>query len=312
MLQWRAPRNDVIATPAGEIAREFVAGRRNLFTSFLEVTKFRLVSLVLWSTAVGFFLAGEGPFGLPIFLKTLAGTALSGWGAMALNQYLEREADGKMKRTENRPIPSERLDPLQVLFLGIALASAGFFVLLFGVNFVTAALAALTLVSYLFIYTPLKTRSPLCTLAGALPGAAPPLLGWTAVRGEVNSEALILFAILFAWQLPHVLAIGWVYREDYGRAGFRMLGSREPEAGEVGRRIFRDSLALLPLSLVPTFAGMTGKFYLAGAFLLGVWFLRSGLRASRDLETYAKSFFRHSIIYLTLLFLWMMLDKQPL
>ena len=278
--------------------------------TFLEITKFRLVSLVLWSVAVGFFMASGGPLDFPLLARTLAGTALIGGGAMALNQYQEREADARMKRTEDRPLPAGRIRPGTALGLGVLISAAGFLVLFSGVNRLTGILSALTLLGYLFIYTPLKSRTSLCTLVGAVPGAVPPLLGWTAARGAAGSEAWVLFSILFLWQLPHVLAIGWVHREDFQRAGFKMLAVTDATGKKVGQRIFIYSLALIPLSLVPGFLGMTGRIYFWGALLLGIWFAASGWRTRRELDGRAKSFFRHSILYLTVLFLLMMLDKQ--
>lgn len=277
--------------------------------TLLEITKFRLVSLVLWSVAVGFFMAAGGPLDFPLLARTLAGTALIGGGAMALNQYQEREADARMKRTEDRPLPSGRIRPGTALGLGVLISAAGFSVLFSGVNRLTGILSALTLLGYLFVYTPLKSRTSLCTWVGAVPGAAPPLLGWTAARGEAGLEAGVLFLILFLWQLPHVLAIGWVNREDFQRAGFKMLAVTDATGKKVGQRIFIYSLALIPLSLVPAFLGMTGEIYRWGALFLGIWFAASGWRTRRELDGRAKSFFRHSIIYLGLLFLLMVLNK---
>lgn len=278
--------------------------------TFLEITKFRLVSLVLWSVAVGFFMASEGPLDFPILAKTLLGTALIGGGAMALNQYQEREADARMKRTEDRPLPAGRIRPATALWLGVLLSAAGFVFLFFGVNRLAGTLSALALLGYLLIYTPLKSKTSLCTLVGAVPGAVPPLLGWTAARGSAGPEAWVLFSILFLWQLPHVLAIGWVHREDFQRAGFKMLAVTDATGKKVGRRIFIYSLALIPLALVPTFLTMTGPVYFWGALALGICFAASGFRTQQKLDPRAKSFFRHSILYLTVLFLLMLLDKR--
>lgn len=278
--------------------------------TFLEITKFRLVSLVLWSVVVGFFMASGDLPDFPMLVRTLLGTAMIGSGAMALNQYQEREADARMKRTKNRPLPAGRIRPAAVLWLGILLSVAGFSVLFFSVNQLAGTLSGLTLLGYLFIYTPLKSKTFLCTLVGAVPGAVPPLLGWTAARGAAGPEAWVLFSILFLWQLPHVLAIGWVNREDFQRAGFRMLSVTDVAGERVGRRILIYSLALIPVSLLPEFLGMTGKIYGGATLLLGIWFAASGLQTWQELEERAPSFFRHSIIYLTVLFLLMLLDKR--
>lgn len=276
---------------------------------FLEITKARLVSLVLWSVAVGFILGSGRSLDFLLLLKTLGGTALVAAGAMALNQYLERDQDAKMKRTENRPLPSEQIGARAVLLFGIFVSLTGLGILGAGVNQLVELLSGIALLSYLFIYTPLKTKTPLCTFAGAIPGALPPVLGWAAARGELSLEAWVLFMILFVWQVPHVLAISWVWREDFARAGFRMFAVLDPTGSQVADQIFRYTLALVPVSLLPTFAQLTGFFYLVGALLLGIWFVHSSLRTRAMLEVRAKPFFRDSIVYLSLLFLLMLLDR---
>jgi protoheme IX farnesyltransferase len=298
-----------------DLSRNLITIRNDVCHPFnlqmlFELTKFRLVSLVLWSVSVGFYLASRGPLDLLLLAKTLLGTALIGSGAMALNQYQERESDSKMKRTMNRPLPGKRIQAGAVLLLGILISMAGFLILFTGVNQLAGIISVLTLLSYLGIYTPLKTRTSLCTLAGAVPGAIPPLLGGTAVRGEMTLESWVLFLILFLWQLPHVLAIGWVSREDFANAGFKMLAVVDPTGKKVGQRIFIYSLALIPLSILPALLGMTGMIYFCGALLLGVWFAVSGWQVRQELDSRAKSFFRHSIIYLAVLFLLMVLDKR--
>jgi protoheme IX farnesyltransferase len=257
-------------------------------------------------------MASRGPLDWPHLLRALGGTALIAGGAMALNQLLEVESDAKMKRTENRPLPSGRISPRAVLFVGIFLSASGLLVLTAGVNLLTGCLAALTLGTYLFVYTPLKTKTSLCTLAGAIPGAAPPLLGWAAAGGELNSSAWVLFGILFVWQLPHVLAVSWVYREDYGRAGFQMLAVKDPKGETVSALIVFYSSLLLFLSLLPSLTRITGPNYFLSSLLLGTWFLGLAFLTSLDLEHRAKSFFKASIFYLALLFLFLILDKKIL
>jgi protoheme IX farnesyltransferase len=290
--------------------KESLLSRRTNLGELLEVTKPRLILLVLWTVTVGFILAAFREFDSFLLAKTLIGAAFTAGGAMALNQYLERDVDRKMKRTENRPLPSERIQPRKVLVFGIVLALAGLLVLTTGVNALTGFLAALTLGSYLFLYTPLKQKTPLCTLIGAFPGAIPPVLGWTAVRGEMNLEAWTLFFILFVWQIPHFLAISWALREDYTRAGFQILAVLDPAGKRVGREIVLYTIALLPFTLFPAAIGMAGSRYFWGALLLGIWFLTSSIQTARALDERAKPLFRESIVYLGALFLLMLLDKR--
>ena len=230
---------------------------------------------------------------------------------MALNELMELESDARMKRTENRPLPSERLKPGEVLLFGVLMSVGGILGLAGCVNLLTASLGGLTLISYLFLYTPLKTRTWLCTLAGALPGAIPPVMGWTACRGDIGLGAWILFFILFVWQLPHFLALSWMYREDYARAGFQILSVADPTGERVRRQLILYSLLLLLLSLTPPLIGMTGYFYYLGAFLMGIWFLVASFRTAAALDLRSPLFFRKSIIYFSLLLLLMILDKNP-
>lgn len=277
----------------------------------LEIVKPRLVLLVLWTVALGFLLASRPPLDFFLLLKTLTGAALVAAGSMALNQYLERKTDARMKRTENRPLPSGRMKPRRALLLGGLLSAAGLAVLALSVNLLTAWLALATLTSYLFIYTPLKKKTSLCTLAGAVPGAIPPMMGWAAAKGELGPGAWILFAILFVWQLPHFFAIAWIYREDYAKAGFPMLSVVDPTGERVGRQILVYTLAVHLFSFLPALAGMTGNFYYLGALLLGIWFIASSFRAAFALERHSRAFFRNSVVYLSLLFLLMMFDRSP-
>ena len=284
---------------------------RTFLHLFLEITKLRLVLLVLWTVTVGFLLGSRGPIDFSLLLKTLGGTALVAAGSMVLNQYLERETDARMRRTENRPLPSGRMKPKEALLLGIFLSLAGLLALAVNVNLLSAFLSGLTLATYLFLYTPLKKKTPLCTLVGAIPGAIPPMLGWAARRGELGFEAWILFAILFVWQLPHFFAIAWIYREDYARAGFQMLSVIDPTGGRVGRQIMIYTLGLYLLSFVPAVTGMVGLHYYLGALLLGIWFIASSFRTAFQLDLGSRSFFKNSVFYLTLLLLLMILDKNP-
>jgi len=279
--------------------------------NYVELTKPRLTLLAVLTTLLGFYMGSWLVVNLPLLLVTLVGAALVGFGANALNQYLERETDAKMKRTQNRPLPTGRLQPEQALSFGIILSVVGILVLAFFVNLLTSLLAAITLAIYLFAYTPLKKRSPLCTLVGAIPGAIPPLIGWTAVRGELGLEAWILFSILFLWQLPHFLAIGWVCREEYARAGFPMLMVLDTHGKSTARQIFLYCLALLPVTLIPSILRMSGVVYFFSALLLGMAFAGSSafLLGLRQKDLYAKKFFLASILYLFVLTIFMMGDK---
>ncbi|MBI3895063.1 MAG: protoheme IX farnesyltransferase [Acidobacteria bacterium] len=277
---------------------------------YLELTKPRVTSLILMSTLVGFYMASSSPFPFLLLFHTLIGTALVASGTAALNQFWEREADSKMLRTRNRPLPAGRMRPWKALWFGILLSLVGVFYLAWLVNFLTSFLAALTLGSYLFLYTPLKTRTPLCTMVGAFPGAIPPLIGWVAIRGEITLEAGVLYLLLFLWQFPHFLAIAWLYREDYARGGIVMLPVVEPQGDSTGRQILFYSAALLPLSLIPSLLGLTGLIYFCGAFVLGLWFLWAGLTAAKaKTKLQARRLLQTTVIYLPLLYGLMMINR---
>jgi protoheme IX farnesyltransferase len=258
---------------------------------------------------LSYFVAGPeaAPPGQLVWL--LAGSLLALCGASALNQLLEREADGRMRRTATRPLPAGRMAPRRALVVGAGLSLAGFALLALGVNGLTAVCAIVGWAAYLFVYTPMKPRSSLSTVVGAVPGAVPVLMGWAAARGSLDAYAWTLFCILFLWQLPHFLAIAWMYRADYARAGFRMLPVESPDGDSTIRQIVGYSLALLPVSLVPALVGMAGGVYFAGALVLGAAYLASGLRLGQ-LRTgqAAKQLVRVSVLYLPLLFLLLALD----
>jgi protoheme IX farnesyltransferase len=277
---------------------------------FSDLVKARLTLLVLLTTLVGFYMGYPGPIDLFLLLHTMLGTALVAAGASALNQLLEREHDAKMERTEDRPLPSGRLQPGTVLLFGGISAGLGLIYLALAVNPLTALLGAVTLGSYLFIYTPLKRVTTLNTVVGAIPGALPPLMGWTAARGEITVGGWALFAILFFWQLPHFLAIAWIYREEYARAGFVMLPAVDPSGERTGRQAVSHTLGLLPFSLCPFIFHLAGPVYLAGALLLGAAYLWFAFQFSRQLTvTGARRLFFMSISYLPLLLGLMVLDK---
>ena len=279
-------------------------------STFADLVKARLTFLVLLTTLVGFYVGTTGPFDLPLMAATLLGTALLACGAAALNQLWEREYDAKMARTETRPLPSGKLQPQTVLMFGAGCSIAGMLVLSVWVNLLTSFLGALTLVSYLFVYTPLKLKTWLNTAVGAIPGALPPLMGWTAARNGVDPGGWALFAILFFWQIPHFFAIAWMYREEYARAGFVMLPSLDPTGFRTARQAVSHTFGLMFMSLLPALFGMAGIVYFVGATLLGMVFLFCAFRFSTELTVArARRLFLASIVYLPLLLILMVLDK---
>jgi len=286
---------------------------------YAQLTKARITTLIVLTAWCGFFFAARQS-GLPAvswsLLHGLLGIALVASGTAALNEVMERDADGKMRRTASRPLPARRMSPVHATVVGALLTIGGSLYLVAFANPLTGLLTFLTSVVYLLIYTPLKRISPICVAVGAVPGAMPGLLGWTAARNRLDWGALVLFAIVFLWQFPHFLAIAWIYREDYARGAIRMLPVVEPDGQSTALRIVLYSLALLPVSLLPTLMGMTGKLYLGGAALLGFVLLffavrmiapGLGLVESRS-RVRARQLFQCSIVYLPLLFALMTSD----
>ena len=277
---------------------------------YADLFKARLTLLVLLTTAVGFYLGFRGPVGYLLMVHTLLGTALVASGASALNQLFEREYDARMRRTQERPLPSGRMQPQTVLVVGSALAAIGLVYLARAVNLTTSLIGAFSLLSYLFIYTPLKRVTWLNTAIGAVSGALPPLMGWTAARGDLTGAGGALFAIQAFWQLPHFMAIAWIYRAEYARAGFKMLSVVDVEGSRTGRQAVGYTLGLLPLSLCPYLLGLTGPIYPAGALILSLAFLWYAVQFSRHLSVpRARQLFYASILYLPLLLAVMVLDK---
>jgi len=291
--------------------------------AYIALTKPRITWLILMSTGVGYFFGlgrefiqaadflklNGGPNWM-LLLNTLIGTGLIASGTAALNQWYERDADTLMRRTSGRPLPAGKMSSRAAMWFGIGLAILGFIELALWVNRLAAGLGAMTLASYLFIYTPLKQRSHLSTVIGALPGAMPPLIGYAASHGTLTPEAWALFAILFIWQFPHFLAIAWMYREDYARAGIRMLPVVEPDGLSTRRQIILYASTLIPVSLFPVLLGMSGKIYLVGALILGGWFLYTGVRVAFDLSnTRARHVLLASIVYLPAIYVLMVFDR---
>lgn len=297
-------------------------GARPNMRDYIELTKPRITWLILMSTGIGYF------FGLPAapdwwaFLKavpllallhTILGTGLIASGTATLNQWYEREADARMRRTAHRPLPAGKMPARNALAFGIALSIAGFLELWLGVNLLSGLIGAFTLASYLFLYTPLKQRTWWSTTIGAIPGAMPPMIGYAAAAGAITRESWVLFAILFLWQFPHFYSIAWMYKEDYARAGIRMLPVVEPDCRSTARQIVLYGLVLIPVSLIPGILGMSGRVYLIGAFALGVWFLYSGVRVALERSVRrARGVLVTSVLYLPLIYGLMLIDRPHL
>ena len=271
-------------------------------SDFVTLTKPGITVMVAITAAVGFHVASRGSFDWKTFLHLIGGTLLSSAGAAALNMLMERRLDAKMDRTKARPLATGRMAPAEAAAFGGILCAAGLVHLALGVNLLTSALSAATMFSYLVLYTPLKTKSSVCTLVGAIPGALPPVMGWAAARGSLETGAWILFLVLFFWQLPHFLALAWMYRDDYAKAGFPMLSVEEPTGASAGRQVVLQTLALLVVSILPFGFGMAGEGYLVAALVLGAGFLGFGVAfaALRSRER-ASRLFLASITYLPLL-----------
>jgi protoheme IX farnesyltransferase len=283
---------------------------REKLAAFVELTKPRITFLIVLTSAAGFCLGSKGRFDYLALFNALFGIALLSSGIATLNQYMERGLDGRMRRTLMRPLPSGKLDPSHALAFGLALTILAEVYLAVFVNLLTAAFGITVIVGYLLCYTPLKTRSSLSTVVGAFPGAMPPLMGWTAATGQAGIEAWALFAILFAWQFPHFLAIAWMYREDYGRAGILMLPVVEPEGRLTAQQIVIWSLLLVPVSLLPAVLGTTGSVYFYGAFLLGLLFLGTSIHAALvHSRQGARRLLLASVLYLPVLFGLMVFNK---
>lgn len=273
---------------------------RTRFADYVELTKPRIAVLVLFTVGAGALLASRNTVDLLLIFNAVFGTALIAGGASALNQLMERQSDALMRRTEQRPLPAGRLGPAEVAAFGMALAAIGtiYLVVTLGQPW-AAAVALLSFVSYVCIYTPLKRRTHLNTLVGAVPGALPPVIGWVAVRGSLDAEAVMLFLLLFLWQIPHFLAIAWMYREEYGRAGLQMLPVVDPDGRYTSVNMITYCLALIPVSLLPVFLGWAGPIYVVGASALGLAFLWSAVRFARErTRPRARAVLRLSLLYL--------------
>lgn len=276
---------------------------------YLELTKPRITWLILVSTAVGYYFGRAGEWNVLRLLHTLLGTALMASGTAALNQWYERDTDKRMKRTQERPLPSGRVQPWPAFWFGVAVSFAGALELGFCVNWLTSGLCVATLVMYLCLYTPLKQKTWWSTTLGAIPGAMPPLIGFAGAAGVLTAQAWAIAAILFLWQFPHFYAIAWMYREDYSRAGIQMLPVVEPDGRSTARQIVFYSVLLIPISVLPQILGMAGYIYTVGAIALGSWFLFTGVQVSLDrTRPKARKVLLTSVVYLPVLYILMVLD----
>ena len=299
-----------LRTPAVAVIERSRLSLRERVAAYAELTKPRITFLIVLTSAAGFVLGSRGAVDYVALLSALFGIGLLSSGIATLNQYAERELDGLMRRTATRPLPAGKLAPWEALAFGSVTTIVAEAYLLVFVNPLTALLGLTVIAGYVFAYTPLKTRTTLSTWVGAFPGAVPPLIGWTAARGSVSLEAWVLFAILFLWQFPHFLAIAWMYREDYSRAGILMLPVVEPDGRVTAQQIVVYTLMLLPVSLLPVALGMSGRIYLYGAIVLGLLFLYSSLRAAFSMSRQqARRLLLASVLYLPLLFILMVLNR---
>jgi heme o synthase len=296
-----------------QVARYDAAGDRPLAqgraADFVTLTKPRLNSLVLVTTVAAYYLGGGHELPWLRLLHTIVGTALVAGGASALNQVWERETDRLMRRTELRPLPDRRLHPQDALWFGIVLSTVGIADLSLGVNRLTAMVAALTLASYVLLYTPLKLRTSLSTIVGAIPGALPAVIGWSAATNSLSMGGWALFGIVFMWQMPHFLAIAWMFRDDYARAGIPLLPVVQPDGRTTAHQVVLYAAGLVPVSFLPTALGLASAYYLVGAMVLGAILLVLGLEfANARSMPAARRLFLGTIIYLPLLWIVLLAD----
>jgi protoheme IX farnesyltransferase len=277
--------------------------------SYVELAKPRILSMVLVTTTIGFFLAAKGIHPLPTLLVTLLGVGCATGGSAALNNYLERDADGKMERTRHRALPAGTIQPSNALAFGISLVLIGLVALIWAVNLLTAFLVLLASFLYVLVYTPMKRLTWLNTTFGAIPGAIPPMCGWAAATGRLDPGAWVLFLILFAWQHPHFYAIAWMFRDDYRNAGFKMLPVVDPSGASTFRQTILFAVLLIGVSVLPTIIGMTGKVYCIGALVMGVALLVVGALFTRSKSFLdARRLLKASVVYLPLLLLLIIVD----
>ncbi len=277
---------------------------------YIALTKPRVTWLILMSTAIGYWFGTTTGIDWMVLLHAIIGTGLLASGTFTLNQWYERDADSRMHRTKQRPLPTGRITPRAAIVFGLILSVVGFVELYYGANPLTAWLGLFTEASYLLLYTPLKQRSWHSTTVGAIPGAMPPLIGFAAAANALTWDAWALYAILFLWQFPHFYAIAWMYREDYQRAGIRMLPVVEPDGASTARQILIASIVLIPVSLLPAYLSMAGLWYSIGAVAMGLFFLRAGFRVAKERTILrARGVLLASVVYLPVLYGLMLIDR---
>ena len=281
--------------------------------AYIELTKPRMVLMILVTTAAGFYLGTQGAMNWILFGHTIIGAGLTAAGVLGLNQYLERDIDALMARTQHRPLPVGKIHGMEALVFCILLTAGGMLYLTTFVNPLSGFIISLIVVSYLFIYTPLKRSTSLCTLVGAFPGALPPVVGWVAAQGKISGSACVLFAILFLWQLPHSLAIAYIYRKDYADAGLKLLPVIHPDGRSTRRQIVINCVALFGIGLLPTLFNISGGLYFLVALLVGGMFLISGIYFDKKPTVKTARYVLYaSLLYLPLIFITMAIDKISL
>ena len=294
-----------------EIQEVKAIGVREKLSAYLELTKPRIAFMLVLTSAAGFYLGADKGFDVVLFFNSMIGILLLAFGVATLNQVWERKSDALMERTASRPLPTQKVSFVEALVFGISLCVVAEIYLAFLVNQLTAILGLIVFVGYVLLYTPLKKYTSASTAIGALPGAMPPLMGWTASANEITLGAWILFSIIFLWQFPHFLAIAWMYKEQYAKAGIKMLPVLEPEGKITARQIVIFTILLLPVSIAPFFIGLAGWVYLVGASLLGIWFLMASIKTARAKSVeQARKLLLVSVIYLPLLFALMVLNHR--
>jgi len=296
---------------AAEIQEVKAIGVREKLAAYLELTKPRIAFMLVLTSAAGFYLGADKSFDVVLFVNSMIGILLLAFGVATLNQVWERKSDALMERTANRPLPTQKVSFVEALVFGISLCVVSEIYLAVLVNQLTAILGLVVFIGYVLLYTPLKKYTSASTAIGALPGAMPPLMGWTASANEITLGAWILFSIIFLWQFPHFLAIAWMYKEQYAKAGIKMLPVLEPEGKITARQIVIFTILLFPVSIAPFFIGLAGPVYLVGASLLGIWFLMASIKTARAKSVeQARKLLLVSVIYLPLLFALMVLNHK--
>jgi len=300
-----------MSTTIAEINEVKASGLRDKMVAYFELTKPRIAFLLVLTSAAGFYLGTKGAFDVVLFANSLIAISLLAFGVATLNQYWERDLDTLMDRTALRPLPTKRVGSTEALVFGLLQCGIAEAYLFFFINGLTALLGLIVIVGYVLVYTPLKTRTSASTAIGAIPGALPPLMGWTAATNDITLGAWALFAMQFLWQFPHFFAIAWLYREEYAKAGILMLPVVDPEGRLTARQIVMFAIMLLPVSLAPFFISFSGPIFLVGASLLGLWFLWASIQSARaKTKEKARRLLFVSVIYLPLLFILMVADKQ--